>query len=148
MPLLEISKCQFSPALFYTSTRKIPTLYTASLKKVPLSGGASLCSPLQGVPSPGFHVRGRMAIIPSLSASPATAPTNTEASGLGGNPWLPPSVWKKKYFKNDYWRMKMFFKRNGKQPWQSLKFPNCERRGHCDCFGKMNEKNVWVECWK
>ena len=30
------------PALFYTSAREIPTLlYTSSLKKVPLSGGAS-----------------------------------------------------------------------------------------------------------
>ena len=35
------------PTLSYTSTREIPTLsYTSSLKKVPLSGGASPYSPL------------------------------------------------------------------------------------------------------
>ena len=38
------------PTLFNTSTREIPTLLcTSSLKKVPLSGGTSPYSPLQGV---------------------------------------------------------------------------------------------------
>ena len=40
-------KCQLPSALFYTSAREIPTpLYTSSLKKVPLSGGAS---PVQSI---------------------------------------------------------------------------------------------------
>ena len=40
-------------ALFYTAAREIPTLlYTSSLKKVALSGGASPYSPLEGVPPP------------------------------------------------------------------------------------------------
>ena len=48
------------PALSYTSTREIPTLlYTSSVKKVPLSGGAYPYSPLLRVsapppPHPGF----------------------------------------------------------------------------------------------
>ena len=41
------TKITVFPALFYTSTHEIPTLlYTSSLKKVPLSGGASPYSPL------------------------------------------------------------------------------------------------------
>ena len=46
--------------LLYTSTCEIPTLYTRSLKKVPLSGWASPYRPLQGVPPPppsgGWHL--------------------------------------------------------------------------------------------
>ena len=47
------------PTLLYTSTCKIPTLLnTRSLKKVPLSGGASPYRPLWGVPpSPGPWTR-------------------------------------------------------------------------------------------
>ena len=42
------------PTLSYTSAREIPTLlYTWSLKKVPLSCGASPYRPLQGVTPPG-----------------------------------------------------------------------------------------------
>ena len=41
------------PTLLYISTCEIPTLfYTWSLKKVPLSGRASLYRPLYGVPPP------------------------------------------------------------------------------------------------
>ena len=50
--LLQTQMTDF-PTLLNTSASEIPTLsYTRSLKKVPLSGGASPYGPLQGVPSP------------------------------------------------------------------------------------------------
>ena len=43
-------------ALSYTSSSEMPTLsYTWSLKKIPLSGGASPYRPSQGVPRPPFQ---------------------------------------------------------------------------------------------